>query len=161
MKDLEINGEEYIVAFSVWYVFETGGNTLPALRWGPGCNADACDYYFGGLRDEWRQSEPYSKLLTMFNHFLDLKYMNTHPEHQRRGAGKLMMAWGVKNADSHGLVSYLEASPEGQGLYEKFGFVTEKVVDFDLSKWNGPLRDSVPIMVRQPLSKCAKEIIRR
>lgn len=48
--------------------------------------------------------------------------MFLHPSYQRQGAGKLMMDWGCGLADHLGLPAWVEASPEGRGLYEKKGF---------------------------------------
>lgn len=51
-----------------------------------------------------------------------LEIMVTRGADQGRGAGGLMMAWGVKKADEDGVEAYLDATPEGKPLYEKFGF---------------------------------------
>ncbi|KAE9372024.1 acyl-CoA N-acyltransferase [Stipitochalara longipes BDJ] len=52
---------------------------------------------------------------------LDMCYV--HPGWQGKGAGKLLVQWGVEKADEMGLKSFVEASPSGRPLYEKFGFV--------------------------------------
>ncbi|KAJ6779366.1 hypothetical protein PWT90_04031 [Aphanocladium album] len=125
-------GEEAIVAFSVWYFWETQSKPLPPAEWGPGTNAEACELYFGGLDKRWQDdfgSKP-------------------HASHQRRGAGSIMMDWGVKQADDRGLTSYVQASPEGRRLYEKFGFREVDTHVVDLTKWGGPARDATPIMIR-------------
>lgn len=46
----------------------------------------------------------------------------TDPAYQGKGAGSLMMKWGLDQADAQGVEAYLEASPEGVPLYEKLGF---------------------------------------
>ena len=46
----------------------------------------------------------------------------TDPDFQGRGAGSLMMGWGLERADKENLEAYLEASPDAVGLYEHFGF---------------------------------------
>lgn len=48
----------------------------------------------------------------------------TDPAYRGRGAGSLMMGWGVRKADEMGLDSFVEASEIGSHLYKKFGFVT-------------------------------------
>jgi GNAT superfamily N-acetyltransferase len=64
-----------------------------------------------------------------------------HPDHRRRGVGALLMSWGVKKADEMRVESFLEGTPMGRHLYEKFGFVvvsTEKAitdVDEPSAKW--------------------------
>ncbi|PQE26549.1 hypothetical protein CJF30_00001284 [Rutstroemia sp. NJR-2017a BBW] len=66
-------------------------------------------------------------------------YLNisfTIPEWRRRGAGKLMMEWGVKKADEMNVPSFVEASESGTLLYEKFGFMTFGKIDVNTEKEN-------------------------
>lgn len=79
---------------------------------------------------------------------LDLKFVHTDPKHQRRGAGRMMMDWGTKEADDKGLTSYVQASPEGRGLYAKYGFQLVDMFAVDLSPWGGPACDETAIMIR-------------
>ena len=44
------------------------------------------------------------------------------PKYQRKGAGTLLVQWGLHKAESLGLPAYLEASPAGLNLYPKLGF---------------------------------------
>lgn len=46
----------------------------------------------------------------------------THPERQGRGAGTVLLEYGLKLADKYGLESFLEASAKGYPLYAKYGF---------------------------------------
>lgn len=55
-----------------------------------------------------------------------LSTIATAKEAQRRGVGSALMQFGVDKADEEGWMAYLNSSPEGKGLYEKFGF---QVVD--------------------------------
>jgi hypothetical protein len=41
----------------------------------------------------------------------------------------MLMKYGTDRADEAGVEAYLEASPEGVKLYEKFGFVEKKCVE--------------------------------
>lgn len=50
----------------------------------------------------------------------------THPDHQRRGAGSLLLQWAADKADELGMEVFIEASPLGRHLYSKFGFETVK-----------------------------------
>ncbi|KAE9362923.1 hypothetical protein N431DRAFT_357855 [Stipitochalara longipes BDJ] len=47
----------------------------------------------------------------------------THPEHQRRGAGSMLVKWGTDIADSLGLKAFVQASHRGKPMYERHGFV--------------------------------------
>ena len=57
------------------------------------------------------------------------------PEHQRRGAGRLLVQWGCSRADKAGLPGFLEASDAGRPLYESFGFVAVQETFFALSTY--------------------------
>lgn len=59
-----------------------------------------------------------------------LEIIVTKTEHQGKGAGGMMMRWGVEKADEDGVESYLDATPEGKPLYEKCGFRDELVWPF-------------------------------
>lgn len=51
-----------------------------------------------------------------------LEMMVTRTRDQGRGAGGMMMRWGVGRADEERVACYLDATPEGKPLYERFGF---------------------------------------
>lgn len=67
--------------------------------------------------------------------FLDL--LMTHPDHQRRGAGNMLIAWGTARADEMDLHAYLEVSEMGQPLCERHGFKTVKLLQYDLLRFGG------------------------
>ena len=49
----------------------------------------------------------------------------------------MLIAWGTARADEMDLDAYLEASEMGQPLYERHGFETVKLLQFDLSRFGG------------------------
>ncbi|KAI9696899.1 MAG: hypothetical protein M1820_007974 [Bogoriella megaspora] len=49
----------------------------------------------------------------------------THEEYQRKGVAKLLLNWGIEQADRDGADIYLESSPAGLPVYKKFGFKPE------------------------------------
>lgn len=51
----------------------------------------------------------------------------TDPEYQRRGIGSMMLKWGCDLADQLFLPAWVEASPEGNFLYRRFGFMDVEV----------------------------------
>jgi GNAT superfamily N-acetyltransferase len=51
-----------------------------------------------------------------------LKLLCIDPQHQRKGLGTMLLAWGVKRADKQGVDAWLESSPMGKGAYLKAGF---------------------------------------
>ncbi len=58
--------------------------------------------------------------------------LGTDPTARRRGAASLQLEWAVNMADTHGLICWVEASPEGIPLYEKFNFEVKDTVVMDL-----------------------------
>jgi len=42
-------------------------------------------------------------------------WCGTHSEHRRRGAGLMMMQWGLNKADAMGLDCFVEATEAGLG----------------------------------------------
>lgn len=56
--------------------------------------------------------------------------MVVHPEHRRRGIGGLMMEWAQGRMDEMGIEGFIEASPLGRELYEKWGYQVVMKLDF-------------------------------
>jgi GNAT superfamily N-acetyltransferase len=75
--------------------------------------------------------------------------MGTRPAYQGHGAGALLLRDGIRRADAAGARVYVEASPEGRHLYQKFGFrdVAVSRVGFE----SGPdQRVQTYFMIREP-----------
>ncbi|ORY13540.1 hypothetical protein BCR34DRAFT_466339, partial [Clohesyomyces aquaticus] len=69
--------------------------------------------------------------------YLMLNSLATHPEHRRKGAGKMLVRWGVEMADRLGVQVYLDSTSVARGLYERGGFEVRRVVEFDREAWGG------------------------
>ena len=67
----------------------------------------------------------------------DMQCLATHPSHQRRGAGTLLLERVVDLARREGLHVYLQASPSGYPLYRKLGFEDVEHFDVDLGTLAG------------------------
>ncbi len=52
-----------------------------------------------------------------------LEWLATDEEYKGQGAASLLLKYGCDLADEDGVEAYLDSSPAGRGLYEKFGFV--------------------------------------
>lgn len=68
---------------------------------------------------------------------VELDVLVTHPDHHRRGAGAMLIQWGVDEMDRLGLVGYLEASAAGRPLYQRFGFEVERELVWDSKPYGG------------------------
>ncbi|KAK3328184.1 acyl-CoA N-acyltransferase [Cercophora scortea] len=51
-----------------------------------------------------------------------LELIGTREEYHGLGAGAMMVGWGTARADEEGVEAYLDSTPAGRRLYEKFGF---------------------------------------
>ncbi|KAI1303247.1 acyl-CoA N-acyltransferase [Xylaria venustula] len=84
---------------------------------------------------------------------LGLSLLCTSPKYHRRGAAKALLAPMLAIADAAGLRTYLEATPGGRPVYEKLGFRTVEVKEFDIEALtSGRIKGSykLSIMIREP-----------
>lgn len=51
-SDLADNEHQGMVAFAMWYIWETPRpkGSMPPVQWGAGTNPEACELFFGGMR---------------------------------------------------------------------------------------------------------------
>ncbi|CAD6586158.1 MAG: hypothetical protein ASARMPRED_002458 [Alectoria sarmentosa] len=81
-----------------------------------------------------------------------LNQVFTFPNHQRRGAGSLLVTWPIEQADKEGLICYLDSEADGEGikLYESLGFVKVDECHVDLTMCGLEGTYTHVAMVRQP-----------
>ncbi|KAF6818931.1 GNAT family protein [Colletotrichum sojae] len=71
-----------------------------------------------------------------------LNILFTVKKHRRRGAASLIMDWGMERADRLGLDVYIEATPLGRILYEKYGLEVIEHRSFEVDESRlPPVRD--------------------
>ncbi|KAL8720359.1 MAG: hypothetical protein Q9181_007923 [Wetmoreana brouardii] len=116
-----------VVGAALWLVFETNPYEHPpeekatCFWWPEGPKRQMADEIMRqvmGPRVE-RMSKPH---LFPNAKLIDLCFV--HPSHPRRGAGRLLVEWGVKKADEMGLEAFVESTLAGKPLYESCGFLT-------------------------------------
>lgn len=136
LKAVAETGE--IVGMGVWYFYtdpSLSRNPWTKIRLPPRANQALCDHYFGALvkarEDTFPSDEPYALMANLV----------VSPAWQRKGVGKLLLEWGLKVADDKGLKCWIDASPQGLGLYKQCGWQEAKVLEFDLSSWGGDFGD--------------------
>lgn len=117
---------------------DSPGFTPPELR------VDALISLFGPLRAAQQE------IMGSSNQYFMLNSLATHPDHQGRGAGRLLLEWGLNKADKEGLTVYLDATAAGRTMYEKRGFSLVRVTEWDRVPWGGQGKDWLGHMVRQP-----------
>ncbi|KAF2116895.1 hypothetical protein BDV96DRAFT_658157 [Lophiotrema nucula] len=64
----------------------------------------------------------------------ELSFLVTHPMHERKGAGSLMLQWGIEQCEKTGRPAYLESTVEATSFYEKFGFQAKATLSFETLK---------------------------
>jgi GNAT superfamily N-acetyltransferase len=87
----------------------------------------ALDDLFTHHKNDILESRPYYALDTLV----------TLPQHERRGAGSMLVRWGCEKADDAGVEAYLEASPMGAPMYARHGFEEVRPIELDLRKYGG------------------------
>ncbi|KAL1874780.1 hypothetical protein VTK73DRAFT_199 [Phialemonium thermophilum] len=108
-----------IVAASNWKVHPNAAAARTALRekpasWLQGEARARAEKAYEAIEEARRQANPEG--------YVHLHICFTDPEYRRRGAGALMMQWGCDLADQLFLPGWIEASPEGNHLYRRYGF---------------------------------------
>ena len=78
-----------------------------------------------------------------------LNLLCVHRDFQRRGAGTLLVQWGLAKSESLGLPAYLEASPAGYGLYLKLSFHQIDVVVVKAEEYDGPCDRHYVVMLKE------------
>lgn len=113
--------------------------------------------FLNRVRREYMGTKPfYCKLYTTSSariaHLVSvLHILVTDPAHHRRGAGAMLLAWGLRKADSAQLPSFLEASSTGKPLYARMGFQQVFEKTWDLTKYGMQGTDTSTVMIRDPL----------
>lgn len=62
----------------------------------------------------------------------------------------MLIEWGTKKADEQGLISVLQASKAGEGLYRRHGFEVVRIREMDLRPFGVDHTELRKGMIRQP-----------
>ena len=128
---------EAIVAMAKWNVFPHPRPrpdwdvpyALPDAR-AAGVNHALMDAFMGGMVRR-------RALATRSRPHLHMGLLATRVGQARRGAGRLLVQWGLDKARAMGVDCYLEATPQGRGLYDRMGFAQFDRWDLDLAPYGG------------------------
>jgi WD repeat-containing protein 48 len=115
---------------------ETTGFLPPELRLEP----------LGSLLGPLRAAQ--ASIMGTSTPYFMLNQLATHPDHQGRGAAKMMLDWGMQKADEEELVTYLDSTVTGRPVYERRGFALVKALEWDRVPWGGEGKDWHGCMVR-------------
>ncbi|KUJ13697.1 uncharacterized protein LY89DRAFT_752829, partial [Mollisia scopiformis] len=81
-----------------------------------------------------------------------LDSLTTDPKYQKRGAGSMLVKWGLNIADSMNGEAYLEASEYGKPVYEKYGFVALESYKVPVPPHWGRKPDIEYTLMRRPVA---------
>jgi predicted N-acetyltransferase YhbS len=84
------------------------------------------------------------------NQQLVLHMLVVDPAEHRRGAGSMLIKWGLDKADKSSLPAFLEASAMGRPLYVRWGFEPKYEEYFDGEKYGVEGGESNTAMIRAP-----------
>ncbi|KIW04009.1 uncharacterized protein PV09_04835 [Verruconis gallopava] len=72
------------------------------------------------------------------------------PDHHRRGAGRMLVQWGIEKSVEMGIPAYLEGSSAGKRLYLSVGYQPVREIVFDGTKYGATEKDVHTAMLRPP-----------
>lgn len=105
-----------LVSFAKWRTVPAGADLPPPTNeWPKGGDHELATAFFG---TGWRK---HKEIMGGRAH-LYLELLSTRKEYQGKGAGSILVKWGVDKADADVWECYLGSSAEAKGLYEKYGF---------------------------------------
>ncbi|KAK7752439.1 hypothetical protein SLS62_005592 [Diatrype stigma] len=139
LKVVDTDLGEGAVAWARWHIYADSGRPRPTPRrrtFGPGSNVEACELLFDGI-DEQKER-------------LIGERPCVYPKHQGRGAGGMLVNWGIEEAKRRGLPAYLVSSEAGHPLYQKWGFRDLGLLRVDFSKWGATEKQNNWVMIYEP-----------
>ncbi|KAI1494064.1 acyl-CoA N-acyltransferase [Biscogniauxia mediterranea] len=130
-----------VIGFAKWIEPRTASSPPPPPQhpWPQGADTAFADEFFGTL------AKKHTEIMGDRPHWF-LELLGVRTEYQKRGAGGILLRWGLQRADEAQVEAFLDSSPAGAALYAKHGFKTVDAVPFD-----DPGGEYVEkFMVRQP-----------
>lgn len=127
--------------------------STPLPTWPQGADTTTANTFFGALL-----ANRHRHMSGRRHWFLEL--LCTRLEWQRRGAAGLLLRYGIGKADAdrgedgEGCECYLEASPAGRPVYEKYGYVEVGRMVMDLSERGLERFEEVPVRERGEMVEC-------
>ncbi|RGP78045.1 gnat family [Fusarium longipes] len=106
--------DEQVVAMTKWNLPGAPIEDVPPAEAWPSAGELAVEF-FGTM------TEGHRRFMGDRPHY-HLEVICVHEDWQGKGASSLMLRWGTERADAEGMPCFLEATPKGRPIYEKYGF---------------------------------------
>ncbi|KAI9710537.1 MAG: hypothetical protein M1820_002673 [Bogoriella megaspora] len=157
LKVVDTENDKVVMAYAKWETYERGRPDLEKLRQPMEQSEKEVDQ-FGQLRDAAhnyfcsRNGE-----MGKDPHML-LALLVTASGHRKRGAGSLLVKWGIGKSAIAGLPCYLQASEQGRSLYERYGFHSIGTAEFELSDYGLQGIEIMTEMLRGPFKTVNSEV---
>ncbi|KAK6379967.1 uncharacterized protein PV06_00158 [Exophiala oligosperma] len=114
-----------VIAYSRWVDCDKDAPPPEGPQYPSGGNVEVSKIFFPQLRKKRME-------IMKGREYWYLGLLCCSPSHQGRGAGRMLLEYGLGLVDKEGKEAYVEASPPGAPVYKKFGFKeVDKVVMFD------------------------------
>ncbi|KAH7054339.1 acyl-CoA N-acyltransferase [Macrophomina phaseolina] len=91
-----------------------------------------------------------SQVRSTCGRLLTLDYLATHPEHQKRGIGSMLLSSGLAYADRKGLETIIVAKTAGVRLYKEHGFRIIEKIQQERPQCGWSEAYTTTILLRQP-----------
>ncbi|PYI11678.1 hypothetical protein BO78DRAFT_303362 [Aspergillus sclerotiicarbonarius CBS 121057] len=127
-----------IAAFAKWRlpVPQAPGDKNKTI-WPPSSDADLCERFFQVMESE-------KKSVMGEKEYFYLDMLGTRPEFNGRGIGSRLLRWGLDRADTAGVETFLASTPQGRGLYERYGLRVVREYEVVPGYWQASMvRDGV------------------
>ncbi|KAJ0119219.1 acyl-CoA N-acyltransferase [Diaporthe amygdali] len=156
LKVVDPENELEIIAYAKWEVYKNGRPDLWKLSQPMEESAKAVDG-FGPLREVAHNYFCTRNGEKGKHPHLLLALLVTARQHRQRGAGSILVRWGIELSDKTGLPCYVQASEQGRRLYQQHGFEEIDTVEFNLSEYGLEGIEKMTEMTRTPSAKIAPE----
>ncbi|KAH8597030.1 acetyltransferase-like protein [Bisporella sp. PMI_857] len=104
-----------VIAWAHWNSPLASPVSTSLPTWPEGCDVAVANHFFGTL------FKRHTEIMEGRKHWY-LELLCTDPDWQGKGAAGKLLRWGIEKADAEEVESYIEASPAGKGVYERFGW---------------------------------------
>ncbi|KAI1177128.1 putative GNAT family acetyltransferase [Nemania sp. FL0916] len=117
----------HVVAFAKWShpVYPGEDYVEPPWEWPEGTELDTLDAWIAKAAEAARRSIGDTPCYC-------LSYIGTDPSYGRRGAGQLLVQWGIQQSDASGLPCYLESTVDAAPFYRKNGFTIGETISLPI-----------------------------